>query len=162
MGHFVRMVEAIRKANAEFALGLGAVLSWPVWLPLILLCSFAGWMFRESDLLVLVLTIQTAVDSAATKMLQNHVRSKDVERESRMESILTEIRAQNEAALIRDKQAAKQTKMILAAVNASNATQAALLDFLRKEGSHRESTRAINSRAKSSGRTDGRRHGKKP
>lgn len=144
------MITHIRKANAEFALSFGSILSWPIWLPAILLGSLIGWVFHENDLIMLLLTIQTSVDSAATKMLQNHVRNKDEARDmrndardQRAEEMLTEIKSLVSSAAARDRQAAKQGRMMLAAISAQND----LLDFIVKGGTfHNETARKTRRR----------------
>lgn len=135
MGHFYRMVTAIRNANAEFSLWFGTILSWPIWLPLILAGSLFGWVLQKNDLIMLLLTIQTSVDSAATKMLQNHVRGKDEERDK---VIVAMLRDQEK----RDKTTARQMRAVLVAMN----TQNDLLKFLTRGGSENVGTRAGKSR----------------
>jgi hypothetical protein len=113
MGHFGRMLSFIKQANREFALWFGTILSWPIWLPLILLGSLFGWTFQKNDLVMLLLTIQTSVDSAATKMLQNHVRSKDEAHDKFIEQMLKDQAK-------RDKTSERQMKMLLTSVQATN------------------------------------------
>lgn len=81
-----------RAVNAALAMRLGVMMSWPEWVPLIVFGSLIGWYFRWTDVLMLLLTIQTSADAAATKMLQNHVREEDERRDKNHEAILLELR----------------------------------------------------------------------
>ena len=146
MGHFGRMLCFIQQANREFALWFGTILSWPIWLPLILMGSVFGWAFQKNDLVMLLLTIQTSVDSAATKMLQNHVRKKDEEHDNFIIAML-----ENQEK--RDKTASRQMKMLLTSVQATND----LLEYMMKGG-----TANVRPRARTTRKANRRRNRAKP
>lgn len=172
MRHFQAMIAAIRAANAEFALWFGSILAWPAWLPFILLGSAVGLVFRREDVVMVLLTVQTSVDAAATKMLQNHVRAKDDKRDELMAEqvqalteMICELKRQNDAitdmmnaATRRDKLAAKRDAMILTALE----SRGDLYDFVREGVSSIDAARKTARRAGPPRKTHGRANRQRP
>ena len=150
---------------------VGAVMSWPAWVPLILVGSVVGLWFHLSDLVMLLLTIQTSVDAAATKTLQSHVRLVDDLKDQQLHqqisdssAIVVEVRRQNDLlidlmmqAQRRDQLSAKRDKMTLAALEARND----LLEYLREEVLRHEHTRKTPASSRGKRTTHGRRDRKK-
>lgn len=147
----------LRSGNAWLNLRLGEMLSWPGWPISLLAGSILCLVLGRSDFLMVVLTVQTSLDAAATKTLQAHVREEDARRhiadEARdakiqetldaVEAILIDQREQTDllreqtdvirdmlvAAKRRDRIFSKQNTMILTALS----THDELSRFLRKE-----------------------------
>lgn len=59
----------------KFSWWLSDVLSWPIWTPLILLASTLGYALHLYDALVYIMTVQTSLDTAATKTVQKILRT---------------------------------------------------------------------------------------
>lgn len=141
----------IRIAIESTNLILNRVLSWSIWVPVLLVGSVIGVYFKYEDIVMLLLTIQTSVDAAATKTLQSHVREADEERHrlfreslESTRSVVQQTREQTamlieymRAAERRDRLSAKRDKLILDAIEASGV----LYEYMAKE--HRENTRAV-------------------
>ena len=83
--------------NDGFAEFSGRILSWSIWLTLLIVCT-GGWIMVHDvshgrwdphyDNLVLVLTITTALDAAAAKVFQLALRRSDERRDEQMMLIL--------------------------------------------------------------------------
>lgn len=64
----------------KFSWWLSDVLSWPIWTPLILLASTLGYALHLYDALVYIMTVQTSLDTAATKTVQKILRTMEYRR----------------------------------------------------------------------------------
>lgn len=94
----MKAIRGLLALNDRFAESIGRVLSWSIWMTVILLGT-AGWMVYDRltrgafdpnfTILVLILTIQTSLDSMATKLFQLSIRRRD-------ENIENERREQDE------------------------------------------------------------------
>jgi hypothetical protein len=147
-------VRLFARANEAVALLLNRVLSWSVWVPILMLGSMAGVWLHQTDIVMLLLTIQTSVDAAATKTLQSHLRDADERRERILQeqveniaALAVDIRGQNDLILDlmrdaerRDLCAAKRDKAMLLSLEAHNDLLAFLGEEVKTHGSHRLSS----------------------
>lgn len=145
--------DGVRAAVESFSLLLNRVLSWSVWVPIFLLGSMVGVFIGRTDLVMLILTIQTSVDAAATKTLQSHVREIEDGRARLLwetvestSALVVEIRNQSDsiielmrAAERRDRLAAKRDRVILDALEASGD----LYEFIATKGASVDGKHAI-------------------
>lgn len=75
------MWERLNDHSDTFSFWLGRILSWSIWVPAIIAISALGlFVFHWSDGIIMILTVQTAVDAAATKTMQNVLREHDTKR----------------------------------------------------------------------------------
>lgn len=77
---FVRLAISVKLSNERFSWWLSGVLSWPVWTPLILVAATVGYALHYYDALVYIMTVQTSLDTAATKTVQQVLRTMEEHR----------------------------------------------------------------------------------
>lgn len=138
------VIRLIRGWLHALSIQINRILSWSGWVPALLIGSFTGMWFHASDLVMLILTIQTSVDAAATKTLQSDVRAADEKKDELLRQQIAEVRRHTDilidmmsAAQRRDELAAKRDKMMLTALE----NRHDLLEFLGKEVSEKHEQR---------------------
>lgn len=163
--------EGVDRTTRIFNLWLGEKLSWHGWPLLLLLLSACGIALHRNDAVMVILTVQTAIDAAATKTLQNAVHEADKRRDKMMTKqiqtlteTVVEVKRQGDtltammaAAERRDRLSAKRDTMILMALE----SRSELLDFVTKGGTENDPQRKNPSRARSVGKAHGRANRKR-
>lgn len=155
----------------RLSLWINRVMSWSAWVPVLLVGSFTGVWLHQTDLVMLILTVQTSLDAAATKTLQSHVRALDDKkndfiRQQLIDSsdLIVEVRRQNDLLLDlmhraerRDALAAKRDKTTLQAIEASTE----ILELMGKEVGRNEQARKTAATARRKRAQNGRSARKK-